>query len=55
VDNLLVKATSVEAYVRFSVSDFYNKFMNIIFDGVNENEVGICHSRLCHLNFGSMF
>jgi hypothetical protein len=39
---------------RFSVSDFCNKSMNNICDGINESEASVWHSRLCHLNFGSM-
>jgi hypothetical protein len=38
----------------FSVSDFCNKFVNNICDGINESDASVCHSRLCHLNFGSM-
>jgi hypothetical protein len=40
---------------RFSVSDFYNKSMNNIYDGINESDASVWHSHLCHLNFGSMF
>jgi hypothetical protein len=40
---------------RFSVSDYCNKFMNLISDGINESDASVWHSRLCHLNFGSMF
>jgi hypothetical protein len=29
--------------------------MNLIFDGINESDASVWHSRLCHLNFGSMF
>jgi hypothetical protein len=39
---------------RFSVSDFYNKSVNNIFGDINESDASVCHSRLCHLNFGSM-
>jgi hypothetical protein len=39
---------------RFSVSDCCNKSVNNIYDGINESDVSIWHSRLCHLNFGSM-
>jgi hypothetical protein len=39
----------------FSVSDSCNKSMNNICDGINESDASIWHSRLCHLNFGSMF
>jgi hypothetical protein len=39
---------------RFSVSDFCNKFVNNICDGINEIDASVWHSRLCHLNFGSM-
>jgi hypothetical protein len=28
--------------------------MTNICDGINESDASICHSRLCHLNFGSM-
>jgi hypothetical protein len=38
----------------FSVSDFYNKYVNNICDGINESDASVWHSRLCHLNFGSM-
>jgi hypothetical protein len=38
---------------RFSISDFYNKSMNYICDGINKSDASIWHSRLCHLNFGS--
>jgi hypothetical protein len=37
-----------------SVSDFCNKTMNNICDGINESDASIWHSCLCHLNFGSM-
>jgi hypothetical protein len=39
---------------RFSVSDCYNKSMNNICDDINESDASIWHSRLCHLNFGSI-
>jgi hypothetical protein len=39
---------------QFSVSNFYNKSVNNICDGINESDASIWHSRLCHLNFGSM-
>jgi hypothetical protein len=39
---------------RFSVSDCCNKSMNNICDGINDSDASIWHSRLCHLNFGSM-
>jgi transposase InsO family protein len=29
--------------------------MNLISDGINESDASVWHSRLCHLNFGSMF
>jgi hypothetical protein len=38
----------------FLVSDFCNKFVNNICDGINESDASIWHLRLCHLNFGSM-
>jgi hypothetical protein len=38
----------------FSVSDFCNKSVNNICDGINESDASIWHSCLCHLNFGSM-
>jgi transposase InsO family protein len=38
----------------FLVSDCCNKSVNNICDGINESDASICHSRLCHLNFGSM-
>jgi hypothetical protein len=40
---------------RFSVSDYYNKSVNLISDGINGSDASVWHSRLCHLNFGSMF
>jgi hypothetical protein len=52
MDNLLVKTMCVEAY--FSVSDFCNKSVNNICDGINESDASIWHSCLCHLNLGSM-
>jgi hypothetical protein len=39
---------------RFSVSDFYNKYVNNICNGINESDASVWHSRLYHLNFGSM-
>jgi hypothetical protein len=39
---------------RFSVSDFCNKVVNSICDGINESDASVQHSHLCHLNFGSM-
>jgi hypothetical protein len=39
---------------RLSVSDFDNKLVNNICDGINESDASIWHSCLCHLNFGSM-
>jgi hypothetical protein len=39
---------------RCSVSDFCNKVMNNICDGINESDANVWHSRLCHLNFGLM-
>jgi hypothetical protein len=38
----------------FLVSDCCNKSMNNICDDINESDASIWHSRLCHLNFGSM-
>jgi hypothetical protein len=38
----------------FSVYDYCNKSVNNICDGINESDASIWHSRLCHLNFGSM-
>jgi hypothetical protein len=38
----------------FSVSNFYNKSVNNICDDINESDVSIWHSHLCHLNFDSM-
>jgi hypothetical protein len=40
---------------RFSVLDYCNKSVNLISDGINESDVSVSHSRLCHLNFGSIF
>jgi hypothetical protein len=45
----------VQRFVSFSISNFCNKFLNNICDGINENDASVWHSRLCHLNFGSMF
>jgi hypothetical protein len=39
---------------RFLIFDFSNKSMNNICDGIIESDASIWHSRLCHLNFGSM-
>jgi hypothetical protein len=39
---------------RFSVTDFYNKSVNNICDGINKNDVSVWYSHLCHLNFDSM-
>jgi hypothetical protein len=39
---------------RFSVSNFCNKSVNSICDGINETDASVWHSHLCHLNFGSM-
>jgi transposase len=39
---------------RFLVSDCCNKSVNNICDDINESDATIWHSRLCHLNFGSM-
>jgi hypothetical protein len=39
---------------RFLVSDFCNKSVNNICDGINESDAGAWHSCLCHLNFGSV-
>jgi hypothetical protein len=38
----------------FSIFDFCNKSVNNICDSINESDASIWHSRLCHLNFGSM-
>jgi hypothetical protein len=38
----------------FSVSDFYNKYVNNICDVINESDASIWNSCLCHLNFGFM-
>jgi hypothetical protein len=53
VNNLLVK-TVCGSLFRFSVSDCCNKSVNNICDDINESDASIWHSRLCHLNFGSM-
>jgi hypothetical protein len=37
-----------------SISDFCNRCVNYICDGINESDASVLHSRLCHLNFGSM-
>jgi hypothetical protein len=39
----------------FSVSDYCNKSVNLISDGINESDASVWHSRLYHLNFSSMF
>jgi hypothetical protein len=39
----------------FSVSDYCNKSVNLISDGINESDASVWHSRLYHLNFGFMF
>jgi hypothetical protein len=39
---------------RFSVSDFCNKSVYNICNGINESNARVWHSHLCHLNFGSM-
>jgi hypothetical protein len=39
----------------FSVSDCCNKSVNNICDDINESDASIWHSRLSHINFGSMF
>jgi hypothetical protein len=39
---------------RFSVFDFYNKYMNNICDGINESDASVWHSHLCHINCSSM-
>jgi hypothetical protein len=38
----------------FSVSDCCNKSVNKICDDINESDATIWHSRLWHLNFGSI-
>jgi hypothetical protein len=38
----------------FSVSNFCNKSVNNICDGINESNASVWHSRLCHLNFDSL-
>jgi hypothetical protein len=38
----------------FLVSDFCNKSVNNLCDGINESDASSWHSCLCHLNFGSM-
>jgi hypothetical protein len=53
VDNLLVK-TVCRGLFRFLDSEFCNKSVNIICDGINESDASVWHSCLCHLNFGSM-
>jgi hypothetical protein len=44
----------VRSLVPFLVSDCCNKSVNNICDDINESDSSIWHSRLCHLNFGSM-
>jgi hypothetical protein len=43
-----------EDLFHFLISDCCNKSVNNICDGINESDASIWHSRLCHLNFGSM-
>jgi hypothetical protein len=38
----------------FLLSDFCNKSVNNICDGINESDASAWHSCLCHLNFSSM-
>jgi hypothetical protein len=54
VNNLLVKGYECGGLFCFSVSDFCNKLVNNICDGIPESDASVWHSRLCHLNFGSM-
>jgi hypothetical protein len=49
----IVKGYECRGLFCFSVSDFCNKFVNNICDGINESYASAWHSRLCHLNFGS--
>jgi hypothetical protein len=44
----------VRMFILFLVSDFCNKSVNNICNGINKSDASILHSRLCHLNFGSM-
>jgi hypothetical protein len=53
VNNLLVRLC-VRRLVPFSVSNFCNKSVNNICDGINEIDSSVWYSHLCHLNFGSM-
>jgi hypothetical protein len=39
----------------FSVSDYYHKSVNLISDRINESNASVWHSRLCYLNFSSIF
>jgi hypothetical protein len=43
-----------EGLFHFLISDCCNKSVNNICDDINESDASIWHSRLCHLNFGSM-
>jgi hypothetical protein len=43
-----------ESLFHFSVSDFCNKYVNNICDGINDSAASVWHSCLCHLNFGSI-
>jgi hypothetical protein len=44
----------VQRLIPLFVSDFYNKSVNNICDGINESDASVSYSCLCHLNFGSM-
>jgi hypothetical protein len=45
----------VQRHVSLFISDFCNKFVNFISKGVSASDTSVWHSRLCHLNFGSIF
>jgi hypothetical protein len=47
----IVKGYECGVLFRFSISNFCNKSMNNICDGINKSDASVWHSRLCHLNF----
>jgi hypothetical protein len=53
-EQFISKCYVCEGLFRFLVSDFCNKSVNNICDGINESDASVWHSHLYHLNFGSM-
>ena len=47
------KGYECEGFFRFSLADYCNKLVNHICGNVND-DASVWHSRLCHINFGSM-